>query len=38
MQRRAAKYDSEIACHFPILFHKWFLTKFRDPTAWFESR
>lgn len=37
-QARAKVYRESIVPQFPSLFHKWFLVKFRDPTAWFEAR
>ena len=37
-KQRAKVYRDVIVPQFPALFHKWFLLKFTDPTAWFEAR
>lgn len=37
--KRAQLYRKEILLpSFPAVFHKWFLSAFADPTAWFEAR
>jgi hypothetical protein len=37
-QARVEAYTKSMVVHFPLLFHKWFLQKYRDPTRWFECR
>ena len=31
-------YKKHIKVHFPRLFHRWFLKRFRDSTEWFQAR
>jgi serine/threonine-protein kinase ATR len=35
---KAAAFRSNFAPRFPAVFHKWFLSSYADPTAWFEAR
>jgi serine/threonine-protein kinase ATR len=37
-QQMALRYDREIVTQFTPCFHRWFLTEFVEPTAWFEAR
>ncbi|CAE7473755.1 ATR, partial [Symbiodinium sp. KB8] len=38
MDEKVTKYRSRILPRFTPVFHKWFLRKFSDPSAWFEAR